>query len=440
MLAPGCQGLWAAASIRTGVNESVDQLRPADNSITAAPLMVRSLRIAFFIEGMSASGVDTSTQLLAAALRARGHHVVLFVPWKERATALNYDTVVQLPAFRISTQQPVYWSVPVSPSTFDRFRRDVFDLIHVHTSTTINLLAWQVSNVLRLPIVYTYHTMSVEYIHYLGRLAEALEGIVNPAIERFDRLVCNQASAIVAPSRKAERYLAQIGVKPPVTVVPNGVDLGAFRPAPSNYLQERLAIGQERKILLFVGRLNHEKRPLLAYACFQRIHAEDPSALLVMAGTGALRDELVARIEADGMGDSVRLLGAATYAEMPLVYNSAHIWISTSVSEVHPMVAIESAACGLPAVAWSDTALEDVVQPEVTGLLAQTEDAFVAAALTLLRDEPLRARMGLAAAERAPSFSVATTAQRMTSVYHTVLADSMRVAPVDSATHGSPDR
>lgn len=412
----------------------VSEMMIQPHAPTSAPLMRRPLRIAFFIEGMSASGVDTSTQLLAAALRAQGHHVVLFVPWKERSTAQNHDTIVPLPAFRVSPNQPVYWSVPVSWAIFERFRQDHFDLIHVHTSTTINLLAWQVSSILRLPIVYTYHTMSTEYIHYLGKLAEALEGVVSPAIERLDRLVCNQADAIVAPSRKAERYLTQIGVKPPLTVVPNGVDLRAFQPAPSSYLQERLHVGPERKILLFVGRLNQEKRPLLAYECFRRIRAAEPAALLVMVGTGALHDELSERIAADGMRDHVRLAGGISYAEMPRVYNSAHLWISTSVSEVHPMVAIESAACGLPAVAWNDPALEDVVLPEKTGRIASTEQQFVDAAIALLRDDALRDQMSRAAALRATAYDVDSTAQRMAALYRSLLAHGSGTAlPAESA-------
>ncbi len=406
-------------SVVVNVNDSLTDARPQ----VRAPIVRRPLRVAFFIEGMSDSGVDTSTQLLAAALRAQGHHVVLFVPWKERSTAYNHDTVVQLPAVRVSPNQPVYWSVPVSWSVFERMRHDHFDLIHVHTSTTINILAWQVSSILRLPIVYTYHTMSVEYIHYLGKLAEALEDIVNPAIEGYDRIVCNQANAIVAPSRKAEAYLHQIGVRPPVTLVPNGVDLRAFRPAPSTYLQELLAIAPDRKILLFVGRLNQEKRPLLLYDLFKRIHAGEPAALLVMVGTGALHDELSERIAADGLGDSVRLAGTIAYTEMPQVYNSAYMWVSTSVSEVHPMVAIESAACGVPAMAWNDPALDDAVAAGKSGFIADTEDAFVEASLRLLRDNALREQMGKDAARRAAAFGVDMTAQRMAALYQTLLAE-----------------
>lgn len=392
------------------------------------------MRIAFFVEGMSASGVDTSTQLLAHALRAAGDEVTFFHPWKEKAGAPAGGAVL-LTGIRVSSRQPVYWSVPLSWTMFDRFRREQFDLIHVHTSTTINLLAWQASTLMDLPVVYTYHTMTPEYAHYLGPLAEPLHGVVHPAIEFFDRVICNGADAVVAPSPKARRYLNSIAIKPPVHLVPNGIDLARFRPGPARFLRERLGIDDARPILLWVGRLNQEKRPLLAYRLFHEAHAACPATqrpVLVMVGEGALRPDLEAEIAADGIGDSVYLYGLASYEEMPSIYASADLWLSTSISEVHPMVAIEAAACGLPSVAWNDPALEGVVQEGTSGRLAADEASFVRAMLTLLDDAPVRRRMGVAAAEIAQSYAVEATADRMRALYAGLRAQYLRPRDLSS--------
>ncbi len=414
------------------------------------PAQYRPLRIAFFVEGMAASGVDTSTQLLASALRALGHRVLLFVPWKERSAGAAREQVVALAAVRVSSRQPVYWSVPFSWSVYERFRHERFDLVHVHTSTTVNLLAWQMAALMQLPRVYTYHTMSVEYAHYLhldtleGKLGNTLGGrlnhLVEGSIELYDRIVCNQADTIVAPSRKAARYLAQIGVKPPVQVVPNGINLHAFRPQRSTWIQNRLGIGPERPVLLFVGRLNQEKRPLLAYDLFRRIHAARPDAVLAYVGDGALRAALEARSAADGLGDSVRLLGLVPYAEMPQVFNSAALWISTSMSEVHPMVALEASACGLPALAWDDPALDGVLLPDQTGCVVSQGDAFVQAALDLLDNPQQRAAMGQAAAAHAASFRVEETALRMAALYRTLLPGTGRNLPHKQWASSSTER
>lgn len=382
---------------------------------------MQPLRVAYFIEGMSASGVDTSTQLLAGALRKQGHEVVLFVPWKNHATEQNRDRLVRLKAVRVSARQPIYWTVPFSWTVYERFHEQRFDLVHVHTSSTINLLAWQVAAAQRLPIVYTYHTMSVDYAHYVG-LGDTLSNLlVEPAFELVDRVVCNRADAIVAPSAKAERYLRQIDVQPPVHVIPNGIDLHDFRPQPSTYLHERLGIDASRPVLLFVGRLNHEKRPLLAYDLFRRIHAARSDTALVMVGDGGLRPDLEQRIAADGLSGSVKLAGLIPYADMPKVYNSAALWLSTSLSEVHPMVALEAGACGLPAVAWNDPALEGVVLPGGSGMIVDCDDDFVGAALRLLNDSAQRQDMAQEAAAHASGFSIEATAERMAALYRALL-------------------
>lgn len=393
-------------------------------SSTAPELAVNPLRIAFLVEGMSSSGVDTSTQLLADALRRAGHTVVVFSPWQGRAVDPNDPTSAALPPIKISSKQPTYLSVPVSWSVYERFRRESFDIIHVHTSTTVNLIAWQMSSVLSIPIVYTYHTMTVEYAHYLGKFIGRFTNVVEPAIELFDRIVCNGADAIVAPSQKAATYLDHIAVRPSVTVIPNGINLYAFRNEPSSYLRDRIGIAEGAPLCIFVGRLNEEKRPLLAYQLFKRALESAPAAVLVFVGDGALRTTLEESIAEDGLEDSVVVLGPVPYADMPQVYQSADIWLSTSLSEVHPMVALEATACGTAAVAIHDPALNGIILHGETGILAEGNDDFVAALRELLTDTDERRRLAYAGAAHAQEFGVERTAERMVALYRTVLEEN----------------
>lgn len=382
------------------------------------------LRIAFLVEGMSSSGVDTSTQLLADAMRRAGHTVVIFSPWQGRAEDPNDPTSAALPPIKISSKQPTYLSVPVSWSVYERFRKERFDIIHVHTSTTVNLIAWQMSSVLSIPIIYTYHTMTVEYAHYLGKFIGRFTGVVEPAIELFDRVVCNGADAIVAPSQKAADYLEHIAVRPSVTVIPNGINLYAFRNEPSSYLRERAGIASDKTLCIFVGRLNEEKRPMLAYQLFKRALRAAPDSVLVFVGDGALRSAIEEAVAEDGLQESVIVLGPVPYADMPQVYQSADVWLSTSLSEVHPMVALEATACGTAAVAIHDPALNGIIQPGETGILAEGNDDFVSALIEILTDAGERKRLAEAGAAHAQEFGVERTAERMVALYHRVLEEN----------------
>lgn len=384
----------------------------------------RPFNVAFFIEGMSASGVDTSTKLLATELRRLGHQATRFMPWDEDTTSGPIDAV-RLPGMRVSKDQAVYWTYPLNLPLFEIFHKRHFDLIHVHTNTFINLLAWQISGAFHLPIVYTYHTMAKDYAHYLGPIHDHMGKLVDSAIEHYDKLICEQANVVVTPSVKAATYLRQIGVHG-VEVIPNGINLNAFSQHSSDYLRRHFSIPASDKILLFAGRLNHEKRPLLVYECFRIVARTHEHVHLVMVGDGALREELQQRAEADGIADRLHLTGLVAYGQMPAIYNSADIWVSASCSEVHPMVAIEASACGLPAVAWQDAALDGVIEHQTNGFMVDCKEEFVLALHRLLTDTRLYQQMRQQTVKKVARFRVETTAQQMLDIYRTVIEENNR--------------
>lgn len=396
----------------------------------------RPLKIAFFVEGMYASGVDTSTQLLARALRRLGQQVVIFTPWKDHAEGATGEDVFLLPAMNVNSKQKVQLSYPVSWRLISEFKRRQFDIIHVHTSSSVNLLAWQVSKLFKLPIVYTYHTLTKEYLHYWAPLAEHMGGFLDTVVEIFDKVICDRANLVVTPSAKAAAYLSEIDVTPPVEIVPNGIDLDRFHPLPSDYLKTHFGVPADAKVLLFVGRLNQEKRPLLAYDLFRKLSRQRQDVCLVMVGDGPLRDQLAQMAVHDGLKQRLFLTGLIDYTTMPAVYNSADIWVSTSTSEVHPMVALEAAACGLPAVALRDPALDGVVEDGVSGFLVDSHEAFLNRLNEVLDNPDLYHIMRRAAVKLGERYSVEMTAIRLLDHYQALAPfDQRQNQAADQHTH-----
>jgi 1,2-diacylglycerol 3-alpha-glucosyltransferase len=179
----------------------------------------------------------------------------------------------------------------------------------------------------------------------------------------------------------------------------------------------------EAKVLLFVGRLNQEKRPLLAYELFSRLCRQRDDVWLVMVGDGPQRQELARRALADGLAGRLILTGLLPYAQMPAVYNAAHLWLSTSQSEVQPMVALEAIACGLPAVVYVDSALQGVVEHDVNGFVVDDDEGFLRCLHHLL-DTPERYQaMRRAALRQGEQYSVGRTAASVLHLYHEVLSN-----------------
>jgi 1,2-diacylglycerol 3-alpha-glucosyltransferase len=150
---------------------------------------------------------------------------------------------------------------------------------------------------------------------------------------------------------------------------------------------------------------------------FRALSRQRTDICLVMVGHGVMREQLAQMAARDGLRKKLFLAGLLDYADMPAVYNAADIWISTSVSEVHPMVALEAVACGLPVVAWRDRALEGIIENGVNGFVVDTESAFVNGLQRLLQDDKLLRTMQCAANRMIQGYSIETTAQQTLQVY-----------------------
>ena len=129
-------------------------------------------------------------------------------------------------------------------------------------------------------------------------------------------------------------------------LVPNGVDLDAFRPGDRCAAREALGLGlgAEGKLVLVVGHLIPRKDPVLALEAFR--HGAPSDASLVFLGRGELEPKL--RAVAD---ERVQVRGEVGPAELGTWYAAADALLLTSRREGRPNVVLEALACGRPVYA-----------------------------------------------------------------------------------------
>jgi phosphatidylinositol alpha-1,6-mannosyltransferase len=145
--------------------------------------------------------------------------------------------------------------------------------------------------------------------------------------------------------------------------------------------------------------------------------------LAIAGGRGRDRRRLEARAGKLGVTDRVRFLGAVPDAALAPLYASADVfsmpcrdrWLGLE-AEGFGIVFVEAAATGVPSVAGRSGGSHEAVIDGETGLVVDGRSAReVRAALDrLLADDELRARMGLAARDRAVSaFSYDSLVERL---------------------------
>ena len=314
-----------------------------------------------------------------------------------------------------------------------------FDLVHVHTPFVAHYAGVRFARRAGIPCIATYHTFFEEYLHhYVPALPRPLGRYLARA---FTRSQCRAVDALVVPSEPMRALLEQYGVATPMHVLPTGLPAECFRPADGTRFRARFGLPPERPILLYVGRVAHEKNIEFLIHTFVRVRAAVPAALLVIAGEGPAQRGLRALVARLGLAADVCFVGYLEREQALLdCYAAAHAFVFASRTETQGLVLLEAMAQGIPVVSTAELGTRSVLQPEA-GALVVAEDAaaFAAAAIRVLEDEPLRERLAARSRAYARTWSAQEMARRLAALYGEVCARRAASSSGDSATQVARD-
>lgn len=213
----------------------------------------------------------------------------------------------------------------------------------------------------------------------------------------------------------------------PVHVTPNGVNRDRFRLDPTAREQVRAELGaNDQPVAVFVGGDWDRKGLTIALEALSSVRGRGGDLCLWVVGAGDIArfSTLAAEL---AVADAVSFLGPRDDVERYLA--AADMFVLPSAYEAHPLVCIEAAACGLPLVVTRVHGVSEILEDGDAGILVERDAGSVAEALLLLAQDPaLRAGMGRRARERSSRYSWRASAETVTDLYRSLLADSEGVA------------
>ena len=236
---------------------------------------------------------------------------------------------------------------------------------HVRRNPTTALVAAYCTD---FPTVYVERPFS----RWFG---DALGGAAARLCYRYCGALYRRFDAVFAMSEHGgAAKLRALGVGP-VDVVPLGVELGQFSPAKRDpSLRARLGLGEGQPLLIYVGRLDAEKRPEVVVDAFRRL-PDSLGAALLLLGDGPYREQFVGR--------EVERIFAPGYCtdrgDLAAWLASADLYVSAMANETFGISIIEAQASGLPVVGVAAGAMVDRV-PDGLGLVGAVNDAHAMAA------------------------------------------------------------
>jgi glycosyltransferase involved in cell wall biosynthesis len=235
----------------------------------------------------------------------------------------------------------------------------------------------------------------------------------------------DHAFAVSDQVRRSIRYPAPLRSlpMPPLETLHHGLDLDAVaRWSGPDGVREELGVPEEAPVIGTVANFKaHKGYPYLLQAAW-RVRAVVPEARFLLVGVGPVEDDI--RAQAAEMGLSETVIFAGFRSDVPRVAQVFDIFALASLYEGLSIALIEAMALGKPPVVTAAGGTIEVVGHGENGLLVPPADpdALAEGILSLLRDPPLRERLGEAARRRAADFDIRKAVHRYERVYEELLA------------------
>ena len=213
-------------------------------------------------------------------------------------------------------------------------------------------------------------------------------------------------------------YFAAHGLNPSQLVwAPHSIENERFADAAGNYDREAaewrasLSIPIHAKVILFAGKLEHNKAPEVLLRAFLQRGRIDEHLLIV--GSGVLEPKL--RLRAAG-NPRIHFLGFQNQSRMPVVYRLGDVYVLPSRSETWGLAVNEAMASCRPAIVSDRVGCApDLVHNDQTGAVFRSEDdSGLADALSSVLDAPgASKRMGTSARKLIDGWSLSEQAARI---------------------------
>lgn len=190
--------------------------------------------------------------------------------------------------------------------------------------------------------------------------------------QRKAKTLHNLDLTIVSPSR----WLANCAKASPlfencrIEVIPNGIDVGVYKPINQSAAREALNLPQDKQLVLFgAGSTSGDPRKGFHHllAALQKLDADlwSDRLELVIFGESKPQNALPLQFQARYLG---RLNDDISLA---LAYSSADFFIAPSQEDNLPNTVVEALSCGTPCLAFDIGGMPDLIDHKKTGYLAQ---------------------------------------------------------------------
>ena len=397
------------------------------------------------------NGVAVFSHNLAMGLVARGHEVMVLCPsqtGKNFTRTIDGVKTVYLRSIKARVYPDQIHSIPAKkkvlgvelPHVFykNSFRVSAFpqreikralskfcpDVVHVQVSDPIGLSVVGYAKKHHIPVVTTEHNQP-EVLTDPIKLPGVMKKPVNAMLSAYFRNRQSKSDFVTMPTEQAIRNLLENHkFDVPIAAISNGVDLSNFKPGKAPVaIYNKYDLPIDRPIVLYVGRVDPEKKIGTIINAFSKALDSVPNAFLLIVGDGVDKLNLEKKVKELGIDDSVKFLGRVLPPDLYELYKVGSMFATASEIETLGIVLIEAAATGLPLIAVDKGAVSEVCLNNKNGFLCKPGDVdgIADAMKKILTDDELRKKFSQESIKISSEHDFEKTLDRFENIYRKVV-------------------
>lgn len=213
------------------------------------------------------------------------------------------------------------------------------------------------------------------------------------------RRIFKKANLVQAISKHSALFGHKRGVKAPIEIVPNGVDIPNFTRGYTakelETLRHRMGITLQDKVIITTSRLVHKNAVAHLIKAIALLKNQLPTIKCLVLGTSMDEAKLYELVKHLRLEREVLILGYISHQDLPKYLKISDVFVRASHSEGSGRSLLEAMAAGLPVIGANVGGISDFLADGETGLYSKVEDEndLAEKILFLLDNEDLRRKL-----------------------------------------------
>lgn len=315
-------------------------------------------------------GIVSAILNISEGMANKGHKVYIVAPRIKRMKKeykhknIKVIRVGSVPAF---FYEDLRFTNFFSYSLFRYFKKEKIDIVHFHTPMNTGIFAISSAKFLNVPLVGTFH-INIAHPDCLKH-ARLNYPIVQGLAWSYLRAFYNRCDLVSVPSESTKKDLLTHGCKREIKVISNGIDSSVFDN--SKWEEVKNKFNKKGPIVLYVGRISHEKNVSFLIESFSLALKKIPSAKLLIVGGGPQMQDAQQLCDKLGIKDNIVFTGPIPHSKLIRsgIFRASELFAIASTTETQGIATLEAQVNGLVCVGLNVGGTKDLIKNNYNGFL-----------------------------------------------------------------------